>query len=205
MKVYGHPGSTCTRKVLTTLAEKGQEAELVVVDIRKGEQKTPEHIARQPFGVVPAIEDNGFSMYESQAIIRYLDDKLPGISLQPKDLKERAQMNQFMSIEQSYLAAPAVRIAMQLLVGKMAGREPDMAVVETAKSEAAKAIGVADQVLAGHEYLAGGSFSLADICWMPYVQYMVQAGVGALITDRPNVANWWQRVSARPSWKKVVA
>jgi len=204
MRVYGHPGSTCTRKVLTTLAEKGQEAELVVVDLMKGEHKAPEHLVRQPFGVIPAIEDNGFSMYESRAIIRYLDEKLPGTSLQPKDLEERARMNQFLSIEQSYLAAPAIRIALQMLVGKMSGKEPDLAIVEAAKVEVAKALDVADQTLAGQDYLAGGSFSLADISWMPYVQYIIQSGVGALITDRPNVATWWQRVSARPSWKKVV-
>jgi glutathione S-transferase len=204
MKIYGHPGSTCTRKVLTTLAEKGQEAELVLVDVMKGEQKAPEHLARHPFGVIPAIEDNGFSMYESQAIMRYLDEKLPGTSLQPRDLEERAQMNQFLSIEQCYFAAPAVRIAIQMLVGRMSGKAPDMAIVEAAKIEAAKALDVAEQTLAGQEYLAGSSFSLADIGWMPYVQYIIQSGVEAMITDRPNVAVWWQRVSARPSWKKIV-
>jgi glutathione S-transferase len=68
----------------------------------------------------------------------------------------------------------------------------------------ARTLDVADQTLAGQEYLAGGSFSLADISWMPYVQYTIQSGEGALITDRPNVATWWQRVSARPSWKKIV-
>lgn len=204
MKIYGHPGSTCTRKVLTTLAEKGQEAEMVLVDLMKGEQKAPAHLVRQPFGVIPAIEDDGFSLYESAAIIRYLDEKLPGTSLQPKDLKERARMNQFMSIEQFYLAPPAIRIAKQMLVGRMTGKEPDMAIVEAAKVEAATALDVADKTLARQEYLAGGSFSLADISWMPYVQYIIQSGVEALITDRPNLAAWWQRVSARPSWKKIV-
>ncbi|WXB12226.1 glutathione S-transferase N-terminal domain-containing protein [Pendulispora albinea] len=204
MKIFGLPGSPCTRKVMTTLAEKGQEAEIVLVDVSKGEQKAPAHLARQPFGRIPTLEDNGFSLYESQAIMRYLDEKLPGTSLQPKALEERARMNQFMSIEQSYLVAPAVGIVKQLLLGKMAGREPDMAIVEAAKVEVAKALDVADQALAGEKYLAGSSFSLADIDWMPYVHYIVQSGVGALITDRPNVAAWWQRVSGRPSWQKVV-
>lgn len=204
MRIYGHPRSSCTRKVLTTLAEKGQEAEFVLVDIMKGEQKAPAHLVRHPFGVIPALEDNGFSMYESQAIMRYLDEKLSGTSLQPKDLNERAQMNQFMSIEVSYLAAPAGRIAMQIIVGRMSGKAPDAAIVEAAKLEAAKAFDVADKALAGQDYLAGSSFSLADICWMPPVQHIVQSGLEDLISDRPNVASWWQRVSARPSWKKIV-
>jgi glutathione S-transferase len=204
MRVYGHPRSSCTRKVLTTLAEKGQEAEFVLVDIMKGQQKAPEHLARHPFGVIPVLEDNEFSMYESQAIMRYLDEKLPGTSLQPGDLKERAQMNQFMSIEYSYLAAPAGRIAMQIIVGRMSGKAPDAAIVEAAKVEVAKVLDVADKTLAAQEFLAGSSFSLADISWMPPVQHIVQSGLEDLISDRPNVATWWQRVSARPSWKKIV-
>src|SRR3954451_8131968 len=102
MKVYGHPMSTCTRKVLTTLAEKGHEAEFVMVDIMKGEHKLPAHIARQPFGVIPAIDDDGFVLYESRAIMRYLDEKLSGPRLAPPEPKDRAVMEQWISIEQSY-------------------------------------------------------------------------------------------------------
>src|SRR5262245_37977023 len=109
MKIYGHPMSTCTRKVLTVLAEKGHEAEFVLVDLLKGEQKQPDHLARQPFGVVPVLDDNGFRIYESRAIIRYLDEKLGGTSLTPTDMVGRALMNQWMSVEQSYLAPPAVK------------------------------------------------------------------------------------------------
>lgn len=203
MKVFGHPMSTCTRKVLTTLAEKGHEAEFVLVDLMKGAQKSAEHLARHPFGVVPTIDDDGFTMYESRAIIRYLDEKLPGISLQPSDLQERARMNQVMSIEQSYLASPTVKIVFQLIFGKMQGKEPDMAIVEGAKAEVQKVFDVAEKAMANREYLAGSSFSLADICWLPYVQYLFAAGQGSLVTDRANVAAWWKRVSTRPSWQKI--
>lgn len=203
MKIYGHPMSTCTRKVLATLAEKGHEAEFVLVDLMKGEQKQPAHLARHPFGVIPMLDDDGFTIYESRAIIRYLDEKLPGISLQPSDLQERARMNQVMSIEQSYLATPAVKLVYQLVIGKMQGKEPDMAVVQSAKAEVAKVLDVADKAMASREYLAGSSFSLADICWLPYIQYLFVAGEGSLVTDRPNVAAWWKRVSTRPTWQKI--
>ncbi|WP_338869729.1 glutathione S-transferase N-terminal domain-containing protein [Myxococcus stipitatus] len=66
MKVHGHPMSTCTRKVLTTLAEKGHEATFVLVDLAKGEQKSPAHLARQPFGVVPVLE----AMEEGRRLVR---------------------------------------------------------------------------------------------------------------------------------------
>ena len=205
MKLFGNPMSTCTQKVLTTLAEKGHEAQFVNVDLGKGEHKSPEHIARQPFGVVPALEDDGFALYESRAIIRYLDSKLPGPSLVPADLKARALMEQWISVEQSYFSSPAVKIVIQRLFAPMRGAQPDEGIVSQAKQDAAKPLDVINKALASSEYLAGSTFSLADICFMPYVNYMFMARTGELITDRPHVAAWWKRVGARPSWAKVTA
>lgn len=205
MKVYGHPMSTCTRKVLATLAEKGHEAEFVLVDLTKGEHKQPAHLARQPFGVVPAFEDDGFTLYESRAIIRYLDERLPGQSLTPKDIKERARMEQFISIEQSYFSSGVLKIFMNLVFGKMMGREPDMAVVEQGKTEVARALDIVEKDLGNREFLAGSSFSLADIDWLPYVQYLFPPGTGSLVTERPHFNAWWKRTSTRSSWAKVSA
>lgn len=203
MKVFGHPMSTCTRKVLTTLAEKGHEAQFVMVDIMKGEHKTPEHLARQPFGVVPAIDDDGFVLYESRAIINYLNDKLSGPSLVPADLKERALMNQWLSVEYSYVSAASMKIVMQMMFGKMMGQEPNMEVVNGARENVGRYFDVADKWFADHEYFGGKMFSLADISWMPYVQYLTQAGSADLVSSHAHLAAWWKRVTARPSWAKV--
>ncbi|WP_437729855.1 glutathione S-transferase family protein [Sorangium sp. So ce1335] len=203
MKLYGHPMSTCTRKVMTVLAEKGHEAQFVLVDLVKGEQKAPEHLARNPFGVIPALEDEDFTLYESRAIIRYLDQKLPGAPLTPTELRARALMDQWLSVEQSYLSDPAIKILYQRVIHPMRGQQGDESVVEASKGQIARTLDVADRALAGQEYLAGSSFSLADISWMPYLQCLVISKVGELITDRPNVAAWWKRISARPSWVKV--
>jgi glutathione S-transferase len=203
MKVYGHPMSTCVRKVLTTLDEKGHEAEFVLVDLMKGEHKQPAHLARQPFGVVPAIEDDGFWLYESRAIIRYLDERLPGPSLTPKDIKDRARMEQYISIEQSYFSPGALAIFRNLVLAKMMGREPDMSAVEKGKSEVSKTFDIVEKELAGREFLSGSAFTLADVCWMPYVQYLFPSGAGSMVTERPHLGAWWQRVSTRPSWVKV--
>ena len=203
MKVFGHPMSTCTRKVLTTLAEKGHEAQFVMVDIMKGDHKAPEHLARQPFGVVPALDDDGFVLYESRAIITYLNEKLSGPSLVPADLKERALMNQWLSVEYSYVAATSMKIVMQMMFGKMMGKEPEMDVVNSARENLGRYYDVADKWLASNEFFGGKMFSLADISWMPYAQYVHQAGSGDLITERAHLAAWWKRVSTRPSWVKV--
>jgi glutathione S-transferase len=204
MKLYGHPMSTCTRKVLTVLAEKGQEVEFVVVDITKGEQKHDVHLARQPFGRVPAIEDDGLWLYESRAMMRYLDEKLSGTRLQPTDLRDRAMMEQWLSVEYSYFSPAAMKIVYELLLNKMMGKPADMEKVKSGAETAGHALDVAEKALVKQEYFGNKTFSLADIAWMPYVQYLFAAEHGHLVTSRPGVKAWWERVSTRPSWKKVV-
>ena len=108
MKLYGHPYSTCTRKILLTLAETNTPYELNVVDFAKGEHKQQPHLSRQPFGQVPAIEDDGFALYESRAIARYINQKVRG-KLVPTDLFEHARMEQWISIETSNFSGPAMK------------------------------------------------------------------------------------------------
>jgi glutathione S-transferase len=204
MKLYGDPGSVCTRKVLAVLAEKGHDAEFILVSVKGGEHKKPEHLVRQPFGVVPALEDDGFLMYESRAIMRYLDQKLPGPALTPTNLQDRTRMDQWMSVEQSYFSGPAMKAILQML-GKFAGREPDMNLVEQGKAGVAKPLDVMAKHLEANDYLAGKQFTLADISWAPYVQRFMDFGIGDVITERPAVAAWWQRVSSRPAWNKAIA
>ncbi len=203
MKVFGHPASTCTRKVLCTLAEKGAAFDFVVVDITKGEQKSAEHLARQPFGVVPAIDDDGFALYESRAIVRYLDATLPGTSLTPADAKDRALMEQWICVEHSYFSPHAMKSVLNIWYASMAGKQPDADVVAKGLADATRALDVLEKALVGKEYLAG-TFSLADIMYAPYLQYLQDLGINAIVTERPNVLAWWQRVSARPSWQKAI-
>lgn len=203
MKLYGHPGSTCTRKVLCALYEKGAAFDYQIVDITKGEQKSPEHLARQPFGVVPALEDGDFGLYESRAIIRYLDQTLPGTSLTPADPKARAKMEQWISVEQSYFTPPAMKAIMTIWYASMSGLTPDQSVIDAGLTGAAKALDVLEQALPADGFLAG-EFSLADICYAPYLQYLEDMRIGAIIADRPKVAAWWSRIKSRPSWQKAI-
>jgi glutathione S-transferase len=203
MKLYGHPISTCTRKALTVLAEKGHEAEFVLVDLMKGEQKGAAFTALQPFGRVPLLDDDGYQLYESRAIIRYLDEKLPGTRLQPTDLRERASMEQWISVEYSYFSPNAMKVVFELVFNKMSGKAPDMDKVKAGAEAASQALDVAEKALSKQDYFGNKTFSLADISWMPYVQYLFAAEHGHLITSRPGMKAWWERVSTRPSWKKV--
>lgn len=204
MKVYGHPGSTCTRKVLTTLLEKNHPYDFVMVDIMKGQGRTPEHLARQPWGQVPVLEeDDGWQMIESRAIIRHLDATLPGTSLTPSNPRERAKMDQWLSIEQSNFTPGVMKILGQLLFAKWRGEEPQQSIVEDGRVAVRRSVEVMERELADREYISGGTFSLADISFMPYIEYLFMCGEGGLISDSRNTGAWWTRISERASWQQV--
>lgn len=203
MKVYGHPMSTCTRKVLATLAEKGAPYELVVVDLTKGEHKHPEHLARQPFGQIPVLEDGDFRMFESRPIARYLDEVLPGTKLTPSDAKGRAVMEQWISIETSNFTPHAMKIIYEALFKRMRGATIDESAIQAGRTSVGQTLDILNERLGAVPYFAGSDFTIADISYMPYVEYLFAAGHGDLITSRPNVSAWWTRVSTRPSWLKA--
>lgn len=204
MIVYGHPMSTCTRKVLMTLHEKGAPFDFVTVDIMKGEAKKEPHLSRQPFGQVPAIDDDGFALYESRAIMRYLDQKLGGTKLTPQNLQEAAKMEQFISIETSNFTPPAMKIIYQLVFGSMMGKEPDAGAVDEGKKGVTRVMDVLDKALAGRDFLAGQQFSLAEIAFAPYIDYLYAGGVGdELVGSRTHVGPWWRRVAERASFRKA--
>ena len=202
MKVFGHPMSTCTRKVLTVLAEKGRTFEFVVVALSKGEHKQPEHLDRQPFGVVPALDDDGFKLYESRAMCRYLDETVEGTKLTPASAKDRALMEQWISVEQSYFTPPAMKVIMQAVFNPMMyGKPTDEALLKEGRDATMKAVLVLDRHLDGKDFLVANQFSLADIVYLPYIDYLFAGRQGDLITDHEHIASWWKRCSERKSWR----
>jgi glutathione S-transferase len=198
MKIYGHPASTCTRKVLMTLHETNTPFELVLVDFAKGEHKQPAHMARQPYGQVPSLDDKGFQMYESRAMARYIDETA-GSPLTPKGPQARAIMEQWISIETSNFAAHA----MKFIYHTVFGREQAPEVLKTAGTALDLAYGTMDRQLSAQPYLAGNAFSLADVCFAPYVDYLTVTPVAGKLAEFPHVAKWWASVAARPAWKKT--
>ncbi|KAG6852872.1 hypothetical protein C0991_008452 [Blastosporella zonata] len=101
LKLYGSGGSTCTRRVGAFLREKKIPFELVEIDLAHGEHKSPAYLKKQPFGQIPYIDDDGFILYESRAICRYLEEKFPnnGPKLIPTEIKAKAIFEQAASVE----------------------------------------------------------------------------------------------------------
>ena len=198
VKIFGHPGSTCTRKVLMTLSETKTPYELVKVELAAGDQKKPAHMSRQPFGQIPVIDDEGFSFYESRAICRYVNERYQG-NLVPGDIKGRALMEQWISVETSNFST----FAMKFIYHDVFKRPQDPAVLEAAGKSVETALVVMDARLAGSPFFAGPQFSLADVCFMPYFEYAMVTPLKATIAKFPAASAWWSKVSERPTWQRV--
>jgi len=203
MKIYGHPWSINSRKTLMTVAEKGHELPLALVMIPKGEQKLPEHLALHPFGKVPVLVDGDFVLYETRAINAYLDARLPGPRLVPASERGRARVDQWTNVADAYFIPHAHGLIVELLFRRFLGGEPQAEVIRAGRAGIQPALDVIEAALGGAPYLAGDAFSLADVHWMPYVEYLHQVGEGEAFARRPNVDAWWRRISARPAWQKV--
>jgi glutathione S-transferase len=193
--VHSIPGSPFGRAVLTTLEEKG--ARYRFSPLAPGTLRSPEHLARHPFGRVPVLEHNGFMLYETQAILRYLDRVLPNPALTPADPSRAARMDQVMNVNDWYLFQGVANvIVFHRVVGpRVLGLAPDEAAIEAAMPKARAVFGetmtLADLLVAPHL----GLFSLAPE-WP------------ALVAPHRNIVAWLARMEARPSlqattWERV--
>jgi len=208
IKVYGLGMSTCTRRVLATLIELGLSYEIIPLDFAKGEHKQQAHLSRQPFGKIPCLEDtDGFQIFESRAIIRYLVHKYSkeGKKLLPEDPKSFGLVEQWSYVESENFAGPISAIVEQLYFKKFfqPGVAPDQKVVDENNEKLDKVVTILDSHLAKNKYFAGDHFTLADIQYLPYTEYLIKSGGGDVLLSKPHFAAWWKRVSERESWIKV--
>ena len=203
--IYGPAISTYVRTTRLVCEEKGAEYRLVDVDIMQGGNKTPEHLARHPFGRVPAFEHDGFRLYETSAITRYLDAVLPGPALTPADPKGAARMQQAIAIVDSYAYGAMISaIVIQRVVMPMVGGIADETVIAAALPTAETSLAAFEALLEGRHFLAGDSLSLADLHLTPVMAYFCATPEGqARLPKHPNLARWWGAVSSRPSMVKT--
>lgn len=203
--IYGPALSTYVRTARLVCEEKGAAYELVDVDIMQGANKTPEHLARHPFGRVPAFEHDGFRLYETSAITRYLDAALPGPALTPADPKGAARMQQAIAIVDSYAYGSMISaIVIQRVVMPMVGGVADDTVIAAAIPTAETSLAAFEELLGGGHFLAGDGLSLADLHLAPVMAYFSATPEGqARLPNHPRLARWWGAVSSRPSMVKT--
>jgi len=208
LKIYGFPTSTCTRRVGVVCEELKIPYEFVVVSIPKSEQKSPAFMEHQPFGVVPYIVDDGYELYESRAIGRYLVAKYgPGSSLLPhqSDILKWGKFEQAASIEQSNFDVFASGLAAERVFRPAKGIAADENVAQRHTEMLSAKLDVYDVILSRQRYLAGDECTLADLFHLPYGAMITKIGVDFLVNEdkRPHVARWWKDITSRPAWQKV--
>jgi glutathione S-transferase len=199
--VFGAAYSVYVRAVRLALAEKGVPYRLVEVDVFAPGGPPPEHLARHPFGRIPAFEHEGLTLYESGAIERYVDEAFDGPQLQPKGVAERARMNQVIGIIDAYAYRTLVwDIFVERVRAPTQGRQPDEARIAAALPKAAICLDALAAVMGGGPWIAGNSLTLADLHAAPVFAYFRMAPEGAALLQRQSgLARWWEAMSARDS------
>ncbi|KAF7547648.1 hypothetical protein G7Z17_g7584 [Cylindrodendrum hubeiense] len=206
--LYGSRGSTNTDRVRLTLAEGGfTDYELVLLNLQKGEQKSEENLKRHPWGKIPVIAfPEGFILYESRAICKYLARKYSFPLLPPdSEVEAAALFDQAQSAEMLYFAEPAGKIAFEKFAKRFMGLPPDDSVVSDALRSVEMFFDVAERLLQHKDYMAGKDFTLADIYYIPLIQRLFACGYGDVIATREAVSAWWDRCINRPAIQKMLA
>ena len=162
--VFGAPYSVYVRAVRLALEEKGVAYELVPVDIFAADGPPAEHLARHPFGKIPAFEQAGFCLYEAEAITRYIDEAFAGRQLQPEDVRDRARMTQIITVLDSYAYRTLVwDIYVELVARQATGSPSDEARVAAALPRAEICLSAVAPLMGEGPWLAGPTLSLADL------------------------------------------
>jgi glutathione S-transferase len=200
--VHTIPGSPFARSVMAALEEKGAPWRLSPV--APGTMRSAEHLSRHPFGRVPVLDHDGFSLYETQAILRYLDRVLPTPALSPSDNRHLARMDRVMNINDWYLfhGVGDVIIFHRVIGPQLMGLIPDEAAIAAAMPKARTVFAELARLLGEQPFFTGDALSLADLLVAPGVAFFVATPEWAeLGAPHPNLVAWLTRMEARPSMK----
>jgi len=200
--VYGPAFSTYVWSARLALAEKGVTHELIEVPL--GAQPEEPHLSRHPFAKVPAFEHDGFALYETQAIMRYSDERFAGAPLQPEDVHEWSRMNQIIGIVDAY-AWPSIAgtiLVNRVLKPRFLGGAPDEAAIAAALPRARLCLSEIDRLMEDHRFLASEHLSLADLMVAPLLYYFSNVPDGREpMAEHPKLQNWMRQMESRQSFQ----
>jgi glutathione S-transferase len=228
IKLYHFWDSFCSFKVRLALAEKGLPWEGVHIDLMRFENLRPDYLAVNSAGLVPALIDDDETIFDSSIINEYLDDRYPERPLRPAAPVERARMRHWVRHEEDELFLAVRPASLNLMMKQVfAGytdaeldgflahhprprliprlkdmfRAPvDPKAVAGSREKLREAFTKMDAALADRPWLAGESYSLADIAAAPVVDRVTQLGFADLWEDLPGLSAWISRLTARPAY-----
>jgi glutathione S-transferase len=182
--LLGDARSTYTRTVRMALAEKG-----VAYTMQVCAPNSPELLAVHPFGRIPALRDGEIALYETSAIVRYVDEAFEGPSLNPATILDRVRGEQWVSAVNCYLYDAMVRrYVLQYFFPRGEGGKPDRGVIDKALPEVARQLALLDATYRRGDFLAGAAPTYADLFVAPILSYVAAMPEGGqLLSDAPNV------------------
>lgn len=199
IKLYDFKSSPNCQRVKIVLAEKNLPYEIVPIDLRAQQQKTPDYLKLNPNGKVPVLTDNDTVLYESCIINEYLDEKYPTPPLMPKDPAGRAKARILIDYGMAHFDTPYQKLRMELMKD---AKEQNQQVVESAKGELKKLLQRFEAEIGDKPFLAG-EFSLVDADLLP--RFTRLEGFGVLPDPSlPRLGKYMERMKARPSVQTVL-
>jgi glutathione S-transferase len=201
LRIWGRITSVNVQKVVWCCDEMGLAYERIDAGGAFGKTKSPEYLAMNPNSLVPTIDEDGFILYESNAIVRYLAGKHSADKLWPTDLRKRADADRWMDWN-STTFIPAMRDAFWQLI-RTPEPQRDLAAVEKSRSESEKGAAILDAHLAGHRYMTDSGFTAADIVVGCAVHRWLLLPLQR--EPRPNLQRWYDEIRSRPGAKQVTS
>jgi glutathione S-transferase len=199
IKLYDFKSSPNCQRVKIVLAEKNLPYEIVPVDLRAQEQKTPEYLKLNPYGKVPVLTDDGTVLYESCIINEYLDEKYPSPPLMPKDPAKKAKGRILIDYGMAHFDSPYQKLRMELMKEQ---KDQNPQIIDTAKGDLKRLLKRFEDELAEQDYLIG-DFSLVDADLLP--RFTRLEGFGVLPDPAlPRLTKYLERVKARSSVKAIL-
>lgn len=195
--LFGLAPSTYTRTARLALAEKG-----IAYTFQECGPHSPEILAVNPFGRLPALTDGDFALHETSAIVRYLDECFDGPRLVPDSIAERARCEQWTSAFNAHVYGAVVpRYILQYFFPKGEGGQPDRAVIDAALAEMPATLAILDRGYATTAWLAGETISMADLFVLPVLAYLARMPEGpSLLEATPHLRRALAAMRTRPSF-----
>ena len=202
MRLYHHPYSFNARRAVMAALHLNSPVELVFVDLQKGEQRQPQFLKLNPNHKVPVLEDDGFVLWESHAIMQYLADKTPRQTVYPAETRARADVNRWLFWSGQHFSAGIGILNWENVIKGMLGLgATDPAEVRRGEQLVREYGAILDGHLAGREWICGDAVSLADLAIATPLAATVPAKLP--VTDFGNLQRWFAQVRALEAWKKT--
>ncbi|HTQ77752.1 MAG TPA: glutathione S-transferase [Burkholderiales bacterium] len=199
LKIWGRVNSVNVKKALWCLEELKLPYQRVDAGMQFGVVDTPEYRRLNPNGLVPTIDDDGFVLWESHTIVRYLSMKHGRGTLWPADDRTWAEASKWMDWAFTFLAS--MRPVFWNLV-RTPPEKRDMAAVEDGRKKCAQLAGMLDAALSGRRYVAGDGFTMGDIPVGCHMHLWLRLPLER--PRHPNLEGWFARLLERPAYRKIV-